>query len=183
MINHTNMEEIKTLFFEDTLKRWHFEDIVRTSNMSRERVNYYLKELLKEKFIIHIKPKGEMPYYISNRELERFRTEKRFYGLSMLQKSGMFDHINSLRGIKTAILFGSFSRGDFSKSSDIDLFIYGDVEQFNKAKFELKIKREIQIFNYDNVNKMRKELDPKLIPNIFKGFNIKYSIEPFRVDI
>ena len=30
---------------------------------------------------------------------------------------------------------------------------------------------------------IKKELDPKLIPNIFKGFNIKENIEPFRVDI
>ncbi|MDD5649527.1 MAG: nucleotidyltransferase domain-containing protein [Candidatus Nanoarchaeia archaeon] len=174
------MEKIKYLFFEDTLKRWHFEEILKASQMSRERVNYYLKELLKEKFIIYIKEKGKMPYYIANRELEKFRMEKKLYGLNLLKE--MFESLNSLNEIKTAILFGSFSRGDFSKSSDVDLFIYGNDEQFDKAKFELKIKREIQIFNYNNVNKMKKELDPKLIPNIFKGFNIKESIEPFRVD-
>lgn len=177
------MEKIKNLFFEDTLKRWHFDEMVNASKMSRERVNHYLKELLKEGFINRIKSKGRMPYYIVNRESEKFRAEKRFYGLGMLQESGMFEHINSIKGVKTAILFGSFSRGDFSRSSDIDIFIYGNSEQFDKARFELKIKREIQIFSYADINKMREELDPKLIPNIFKGFNIKESIEPFRVDI
>ena len=175
------MERIKTLFFEDTLKRWHFEDIVKASGMSRERVNHYLKELLKEKFIARTKPKGKMPYYIANRDLEKFRAEKRFYGLGLLKE--MFEHLNSLGGVKTAILFGSFSRGDFSRSSDIDLFIYGDAGEFDKARFELKIKREIQLFSYNNVDQMKIELDPKLIPNIFKGFNIKESIEPFRVDL
>jgi len=177
------MESIKTLFFEDTLKRWHFEDVVNASNMSRERVNHYLRELLRQGFISRVKPRGRMPYYTANRGSEKFRAEKRFYGLNMLQNSGMFDQINSLKSIETAILFGSFSRGDFSRSSDIDLFIYGNAEQFDKAKFELKIRREIQVFSYDNVAEMKRELDPKLIPNIFKGFNIKGSIEPFRVGI
>jgi predicted nucleotidyltransferase len=177
------MEKIKTLFFEDTLKRWHFEGIVKASGMSRERVNHYLKKLLKEGFITRIKPKGKMPYYAANRESEKFRSEKRFYGLDMLQESGLFEHINSIKGVKTAILFGSFSRGDFSKSSDIDLFIYGDSSQFDKAKFELKTKREVQLFDYDSITDIKRELDPKLIPNILKGFNIKGNLEPFRVEL
>ncbi|MCX6707068.1 MAG: nucleotidyltransferase domain-containing protein [Candidatus Woesearchaeota archaeon] len=177
------MERIKTLFFEDTLKRWHFEDIVKASGMSRERVSHYLSELLKEKFVTRTKPRGKMPYYTANRDSGKFRAEKRFYGLGILQKIGLFEHINSIEGVKTAILFGSFSRGDFSKSSDIDLFIYGDSEQFDKSKFELKTKREVQLFSYNDKDRMKKELDPRLIPNILKGFNIKESIEPFRVDI
>ena len=177
------MKTIKSLFFEDTLKRWHFEGIVKASGMSRERVNHYLKELIKQDFIARIKQKGKMPYYAANRESEKFRDAKRFYGLRMLQESGLFEHINSLPGVKTAILFGSFSRGDFSRSSDIDLFIYGDSKEFDKAEFELKTKREVQLFDYDNTSKMKRELDPKLIPNIFKGFNIKGGLEPFKVDI
>jgi len=177
------MEKIKALFFEDTLKRWHFEGIVKESGMSRERINHYLKELLKEGFITRTKPKGKMPYYTANNDSEKFRFEKRFYGLSRLEKSGLFEHLNSIREIKTAILFGSFSRGDFSRSSDIDLFIYGDADRFDKAKFELITKKNIQLFSYTNPADMKKDLDPKLIPNIFKGFSIKGDIEPFKVDL
>ena len=74
------MKTIKSLFFEDTLKRWHFEGIVKASEMSRERANHYLKELLKQDFIIRIKQKGKMPYYAANRESEKFRDEKDFMG-------------------------------------------------------------------------------------------------------
>ncbi len=177
------MNRIKALFFEETVRRWHFEDILEASGMSRERVNHYLKELLKEKLIIRVKPRGKMPYYIANRESEKFRSEKRFYGLEFLKKTGLFEHIRSLGGVKTAILFGSFSRGDFGKSSDIDIFIYGDSEGFDKSRFELKTKREIQLFSYKDKKEIKKELDPGLIPNILKGFNIKENIEPFRVEI
>lgn len=176
------MEQIKSLFFSNTLKRWHFEDIVRTSKISRERVNHYLKLLLKQKFIIKIKPNKKMPYFIANKELESFRIEKRMNGLKLIQESGLFEHINSLKNVKTAMLFGSFARGDWNNSSDIDLFIYGNCKNFEKGLFELKTGREIQLFNYHNTKGIKK-LDVKLIPNIVKGFNIKGSLEPFKVYI
>ena len=176
-------EIIKAIFFNDTLKRWHFEAIVKESKMSRERVNYFLKQLVKEEFIKRIKPKGKMPYYLANRESPKFRTEKRLFGLNLIEKSGLFEHLNSLKNIKTAILFGSFARGDWSKSSDIDLFLYGDDQDFDKGNFENKINREIQLFSYKNPKKIKQRLDPKLLPNIVKGFNIKESLEPFEVVI
>lgn len=176
-------EKIKTLFFNETMRMWHFEDIVNESKASRERVNYFLKKLIKEKLIFRIKQKGKMPYYIANRDSPHFRSEKRLYGLELLGRNGLFEHLASLKGVKTAVLFGSFARGDWNKSSDIDLFVYGDTDQFEKGKLETKTKREIQLFNYKNTEKIKKELDPKLIPNIIKGFNIKGSLEPFEVNI
>lgn len=178
------MEEIiKAIFFNHTLQRWHFESIIKETKMSRERVNYFLKQLIKEGFIKRIKPRGKMPYYIANRESPKFRTEKRLFGLNLIERSGLFEHLNSLKNIKTVILFGSFARGDWSKSSDIDLFLYGDDQEFDKGNFEKKINREIQLFSYKDPGKIKRELDPKLIPNIVKGFNIKENIEPFEVMI
>ncbi|MBS3095581.1 nucleotidyltransferase domain-containing protein [Candidatus Woesearchaeota archaeon] len=177
------MDKIKMLFFEETLKRWHFNEIVHLSGMSRERINHYLKELTRIKFLKHIKPKGKMPYYLANRESENFRFEKKMYGIKLLQKTGLFEYINSMPNVNTAILFGSFSRGDFNKSSDVDMFIFGNVNGFELAKFEKMIKRDIQLIAYDNIKSLKRYLDPMLIPNIFKGFNIKGSLEPFEVKI
>jgi len=49
------------------------------------------------------------------------------------------------------ILFGSFSRGDWNKSSDIDIFIYGTIDNFDKAHFESVLKHDIQLFHYTNI--------------------------------
>jgi DNA-binding Lrp family transcriptional regulator len=176
-------ENVKTFFFEATLKRWSFTELVKESGISRERVNYYLKKLMKEKFIRRIKPKQKMPYYITNRETSKFRFEKRMYGLTLLEQSGLFEHLSSLKEIKTAILFGSFARGDWNQSSDVDIFIYGDDKNFAKGEFEHKIKREIQVFSYKNSKEIKKELDAALIPTIAQGFNIKESLEPFEVSL
>ena len=63
------------------------------------------------------------------------------------------------------------------------MFIYGKDEHFEKGKFENNLRREIQLFSYTTAKEIKKELDPKLIPNIIKGFNIKGSLEPFEVVI
>src|SRR3989344_2526126 len=173
---------IKSLFFNQTLRRWHFEAILSESGISRERANHFLKELLKDKFIIRVKKRGKMPYYLANRESAKFRSEKKLYGLRILEESGLFETLNTCKGIKTAILFGSFARGDWNKSSDIDLFIYGDDKEFNQGFFEKKLGREIQVFSYDQPSKI-KELDPSLIPNILKGISLTDSIEPFKIEI
>ena len=175
------MKRIKMLFFSETLRHWYFKDVIEASGLSRERVNHYLKMLLREDFIKRIKPRGKMPYYVANKDSTRFRYEKRFFGLNMLKS--LFEHLNSLREVKTAILFGSFARGNWTKSSDIDLFVFGNLKDFEKGKIESSIGREIQLFYYSDTKKLKKELEPKLIKNIVNGFNIKGSIKPFEVII
>src|SRR3989344_4149608 len=177
------MEKLKSLFYEQSLRRWHFKDLIEESELSRERVNYYLNQLKKEKFIQRIKAKAKMPYYSANIHSPAFRTGKRLYGLQILAESGLLAHLASCKGIKTAILFGSFARGDWNKSSDIDLFVYGDDTEFQKEIFERKLQHEIQLFAYQNKNEITKELDPAVIPNIVKGFHITENIEPFEVNI
>ncbi len=176
-------EKIKAVFFNETLRRWHFEDILRETGVSRERVNHFLKKLIKGNFIQRMKPRGKMPYYIANRDLPKFRFEKRLYGLKLLEQTGLFGHLSLIKDVKSAILFGSFARGDWSKSSDVDLFIYGNANYIKKGKFETKLNREIQLFSYQDTKKMKKELDPKLIPNIIGGFNIKGRLDLFKVGL
>jgi len=187
MIIHTNMaigtNPIKPLFFQSPLQHWHFKDIIRESGLSRERVNFYLRELLKEQFILRKKPTRKQPYYLAKIQNSGFRMEKRLYGLSLLQESGLFEHLLSIQKIKTAILFGSFARGDWGKSSDIDLFVYGQDTNLDRGKFELKLHRELQVFSFKSVSEIKKKVSPALLFNIAKGFNIKGTLEPLEVSI
>ncbi len=63
------------------------------------------------------------------------------------------------------------------------MFIFGNCDKLEKGKIELKLKKQIQLFNYNNLTDIKKELDSNLIPNIIKGFNIKGDLEPFKVII
>ncbi|HLC32933.1 MAG TPA: nucleotidyltransferase domain-containing protein [Candidatus Nanoarchaeia archaeon] len=177
------MEKLKGLFFNESLRHWHFEDLVRESSYSRERVNHFLKTLLKEKCILRIKPKGRMPYYSAQRESPVFREQKRLQGLQKLSESGLFEYLCTLPGATTAIIFGSFARGDWNKTSDIDIFIYGTIKDFDKSTFEKKLGHPLQLFIFNDPKRIKHDLDPNLIPNIIKGFNVTGRLEPFEVSI
>lgn len=177
------MNPLKPLLFKDTLRHWYFKDLVKESKLSRERVHHYLQELLKENFTKRIKPPHKMPYYLAQYENPKFRMEKRLFGLQLLEESGLFEKIIQCEEIKTAILFGSFFRGDWGKSSDIDLFFYGDDAHFDIGRFELQLQRGVQVFSFKDVKEIRKKVSSALLENIAKGFNIKGNFEPFEVKI
>lgn len=173
-------ENIKELFFNYSTKHWHFEDIVKEAGLSRAQTNSWLKRLTKEKLIKKVKFKKKMSYYISNYDKDKFKIQKRLSALKQFEKTGFLEHLSSLKKAKTVIIFGSFARSDWHNESDIDLFIYGKADDFEKGYFERKLKREIQVFQYED-KKSLKRLEPAVISNIIAGLHIKEGIKPFEI--
>lgn len=145
-------------------------------------MNKWLKKFQKEGIILKIKEKGKMPYYISDYKNPSYQYKKRIFALNKLYNSGFLNHLSSLKKAKSIILFGSFSRSDWYKESDIDLFIYGDPEGLKIAKYELKLHRDIQLFICQNKEGLSK-LGDGLIRNIIKGNLIKGNLDFIRVGI
>jgi predicted nucleotidyltransferase len=170
------------LFFNEPTKHWHFENILNESSLSRDKANKWLKRFLEKKLIKKIKLKGKMPYYIGNHEHPNYRNKKKLYALTQFYESGLFNHLQSLKNAKTVILFGSMVRSDWYSESDIDLFIYGDDDDFEIGKYELKLKREIQLFNAKNKKKLRK-MGMGLVQNIIQGYFIKGTIDNLGVEL
>ncbi len=174
-------ENIKELFFNYSTKHWHFDDLVKKSGLSRTSTNKWLKKLTKEELIKKFRPKGKMPYYIANYTNVKFKMEKRLYAFQQFEKTGFLEHLSSLPKAKTVIIFGSFARADWDYESDIDLFIYGNADEFEQGKFERIFKREIQLFEYEDPQKLKRI--ENVIPNILAGIHVKGKIEPFTVSI
>lgn len=175
-------ENILNLFFEYPSKHWHFEDILKEAKISRPQANLWLKKFIKEELIKKLKPKNKNPYYVSDFESPNYRNKKRLFALEKLDNSGFFRHLLKLEKAKTIILFGSLSRWDWYKDSDIDLFIYGNPEGLKIVDYELKLHREIQLFICQNKNELKK-LGLGLIKNIISGYKIKGNLNFIGVDI
>ena len=185
MDNHTIMERkeyIKELFFNYSTKQWHFEELVNKSGLSRAQTNKWLQRLLKERLIKRVKEKNKMPYYTAEYSNPAFQMQKRTFAMLLFEKTGFLEHLSTLKDAKTVIIFGSFSRADWHNESDIDIFIYGKADDFEKGLFEKRLKREIQVFQYETPA-MLKRLEPSVIPNILAGIHIKGTIEPFEVSL
>jgi len=175
-------EKIAELFYNESSIQWHFEEIVRKVNMSRDKVNKWLHKFEKEEIILKIKNKGEMPYYVGNFENVAYKNKKKIYTLNKFYNSGLLNHLASLKGAKTVIIFGSFARSDWNSNSDIDIFVYGEDDDFEKGKYENRLNREIQMFTA-NKSKDLKKLDKGIIQNIIKGDLVKGDIDFFEVKV
>jgi predicted nucleotidyltransferase len=175
-------DKILKLFFENPTKEWHFEEIIKNAKIARSKANDWLKKFVKKKIIKKTKINGEMPYYTSNFNSTDYKYRKKIFALNKLYESGFLKHLESLKKAETIILFGSFTRSDWNKKSDIDLFIYGNPEELKIAKYELKLHREIQSFICQTKKELEK-LGTGLIKNIIKGNIIKGNIDFIKVDI
>lgn len=169
-------ENVRYLFFNNSTKHWHFDELVKQSKLSRAQANEWLKRLGKEKLVKRIKEKGRMPYYIANWENSSFKAQKRVYALEQLEKSGFLAHLISLEKAKTVVIFGSMARWDWHDESDIDLFIYGNDDDLEQGKYETKLNREIQVFSAKDKEGLKK-LPAGLLKSIATGYFVKGGLD------
>lgn len=181
-IMQSKEKKIIELFFENPTREWHFEGIIKEAKIVRSKADKWLKKFVKEGLIKKIKERGKMPYYISNYDSLDYKNKKRIFALAKLYESGLLNHLGSLQKAETIILFGSFSRSDWYKNSDVDIFIYGDPEGLKIVNYELKLHRNIQLFICQNKEDLAK-LGDGLIRNIIKGDLIKGNLDFIKVSI
>ncbi|HIH15741.1 MAG: hypothetical protein QT08_C0019G0007 [archaeon GW2011_AR17] len=165
-------ENILELFLNEPTKHWHFEELVKRGKVSRPQTNDWLKIFLKEGLIQRIKEKKKMPYYIANYQSPSYHLRKKMYAIEQMNKTGFLKHLLSLPKVKNIIIFGSFSRWDWYKESDIDLFIYGDSEGLKILPFRKKLRRDIEVFHVSDLQKLKK-MPPALLKNIIEGYHLK----------
>jgi len=163
---------ILNLFFNESSRHWHFEEILKQAKISRDKANKWLIKFQKEKLIKRIREKGKMPYYIADFETPAYKNRKRLFALEQFYKTGFLNHLMELKDTKTVILFGSFARSDWHSGSDIDLFMLGKADDFNQKTYEKKLKREIQTFIYKETDKIGKGL----LRSISAGYIIKGNL-------
>lgn len=166
---------ILELFFNYPSKWWHFKDLKKETGMADSKISNWLNKFRKEKIIIKHSPKGKMPYYIGNYESLGYRSKKKIFSLNILYNSGLIEHLLSLKKAGTIILFGSIIRSDWSKDSDIDIFIYGNAEDFDYG-YSSKLGREIQLFSASNGKDFEK-FDKGLINSMISGYLVKGTLD------
>lgn len=163
--------------FFNSSRYWHFNELLKETKVSKPQLTSWLKYFEKKNLIKRIKEKGKMPYYVRNFQNPSFRSLKRLYAHKILTETGFIEHILSLKDTNSVILFGSFSRSDWHKGSDIDLFVYGKAKNLQVGNFEKILNREIQLFICED-KKCLKQMTSPLLRNIIQGDVIKGTIPP-----
>jgi len=177
MASPSKEENVLKLILEHSpLKEWHFEEIIKEARVTRLVANKWLKKYVSERLLLYVKEKGKFPYFTVGSNNFFYYSLKRVYALEQLHKSGLISKLLSLKTAKMIILFGSIIKGDWYKNSDIDLFIFGNISDFDKKPYELKLHKNIELHVFKNKEEI-KEVKTGLIRNIINGYVLKGQIQ------
>ena len=92
---------------------------------------------------------------------------KRVDNLKLIYESGLADYLEKEFAGATIILFGSYSRGEDTNRSDIDIAIIGRKNKLIDLKiFESLLEREINLNFYDSFKEIHKNLKENLLNGI-----------------
>jgi len=109
-----------------------------------------------------------------NRDNYKAMQLKRADNIKQIYESGLADFLEKEFAGATIILFGSYSRGEDTIGSDIDIAVIGRKEKkIDLAKFDKMLERIININFYENFEKIHKNLKE----NLFNGIVLAGGIE------
>ncbi|MDP3566399.1 nucleotidyltransferase domain-containing protein [Sediminibacterium sp.] len=177
--------KILTLFLMNPENEMFIREISRRID---ENINAVRRELsnLENIGLLISKNKGNMKYYIINKDFSIYPELKSIIlkteGVSKVIKN---DLIN-LGNIELAFIYGSFASGKDNLSSDLDIFLVGDIKEDplikELSKLEKTLSREINyvLFNKEEFDKRIKEEDPFISnvlnePKIIILKNLEYN--------
>ena len=136
--------------------------------VSQTAVMKALPGLEKEKLILIEQDKESKRWAIQlNRDNQRIIQFKRADNLKQIYESGLAEYLEKEFAGATIILFGSYSKGEDTKRSDIDIAVIGRKEKkADLKKFSETLERPININFYDVFNKIHKHLKENLCNGI-----------------
>lgn len=155
---------IMRLFFEEPARNFYLREVSRLTGIAVMSARKYLAELEKEGLLV--KDKSTLyPSYKANDTSGLFRLYKQQAITILMHMSGLVDYLEKEALPRCIVLFGSVRKGEYTKNSDIDIFIQAPKKELGLAKFERILKHKISVlFEPDLAN-----LSEELLNNIVNG--------------
>ncbi len=152
-------------FFDFPRKRFQMRELSRRVKLAQVSVISHLKALVKEELIIKEK-EGLYPSYRAHREAEHFKLLKKQNMQWRIYQSGLVEYLDQKLKPTCMVLFGSAARGEDTEESDLDLFVQAEERSLNLEKYEVVIRRKINILFEVDFAQLSKELRNNLINGI-----------------
>jgi len=148
-------------------------EIAKLLKVSPTAVSNSIKKL-RENSLINVEKTKTINFISFNRDGQRAVEMKRVENLKNLYTYGLSDYLEEELAGATIILFGSYSIGEDTNTSDIDIAV---IERKNKMldieKFEKILNRKININFYNSWKDIHKHLKN----NILNGITLHGSVE------
>ncbi len=173
-LNFTVLEqEIFSLLCVRAGEKLSQREIAKILEVSPTAVANSLKKLKNVK-LIKIDTTKTINFVSFNGEEQMAVELKRIENLKNLYLSGVFDYLEKELAGATIMLFGSYSMGEDTNTSDIDLAVIGRKDKMLELeKFERTLNRKIHVIFHESW----KKLDNNLRNNILNGILIHGGVE------
>lgn len=168
------MNNILELFIKEPEREFHVREVAKIMKKSPATISKYLKQYEAQNILIS-KSKLNHLLFRANTESFRFKQIKLNHNLSTIQESGLINYlIEEFNQPEAIVLFGSFSKAEDNKNSDIDLLIISPKKQdLNLEKYEKKLGHKIQLFVHSKSELERlKDKNIELFNNWINGIVI-----------
>jgi len=168
-------QEVLRLLFVKTGCSLNQRQISKLLDVSPPAVTKALPFLEKENLIQIKKDKETKRWSVKlNTDNHKIMQLKRADNIKQIYESGFVDFLTKEFAGATIILFGSYSRGDDTLDSDIDIAVIGRKDKLvNLEQFEKMLMRKIMINFYDSFKHIHKNLKE----NLFNGIVVAGGIE------
>ena len=169
--------KIKEYFFMNPTSKLRVRQMERELRLPLPSVIRYCRELEKEGILKKTSLSGVFAYS-ADRSSKHYLVEKRLFNTKMIFESGLIEYLAEEYSNPIVVLFGSYSKGEDTEDSDIDLYIETPSKKDIKLdKFEKTLKRKIQAFNYSSIKQIG---NTHLSNNILNGVVLNNFLEVFK---
>lgn len=165
-------DRLTGIFYNFPQKEFHLRELARITKIPKSTLHREIKWLLNAGLI---KKKKRIPYpvYFSDETNFWYKFRKRESLIEKIYQSGLIEFLDRSLFPQVIILFGSGAKGEYVQKSDLDIFILSSEKQVGLLKYEMKLKRKINLLIKENYN----QLSPELFNNIINGYKLKGYIK------
>jgi predicted nucleotidyltransferase len=151
-------------FFKDCYRRISVREYAKIIHVSPPTASTILSSFEKEGILLKEKDRNYL-FFSANKESKLFIDLSKIYWGNIL--SPLILNLDSVLLNPAIILFGSLSKAEVNENSDVDLAILSKRKPINLEKFEVSLKRKVQIFWFDSTDNIK---DENLKNNIINGY-------------
>jgi predicted nucleotidyltransferase len=168
---------IRDYFLQNPTEKLRVRQIERAVKVPLPSAIRYAKELEIEG-ILKSEKISEIKVYSADRSSETYILNKKFYNQLMIDECGLIYKLKEDYDNCSIVLFGSYSRGEDTEKSDIDIYLeYPSQKELNLNEFEKKLGRKIELFIHKNIREIK---NIELANNIVNGIVLNGFIEVFK---
>lgn len=165
-------DEILNLLFMHPTTKFRGRALARMLKKSASGVIKSIRNL-ERKNLVNVKTDFTLSISLNRENKETFIL-KRITNIKSLYESGLISFLSDKFPGSTIIVFGSYSYGEDTEESDIDIAIIGYSERrVELLKYDKQLQRTIQLHFFENIKNINKNLRTNIINGILLEGAIK----------